>query len=42
MVGKYSTGKVFGAIQNEAYWMKIVDNSTRTLQVLNLWLFQSL
>jgi hypothetical protein len=33
MAGKYSTGIALLAIQNEAYWIKIVDNSTRALQV---------
>ena len=33
MVGKYSTGIPLLAIQNEAYWIKIVDNSSRALQV---------
>ena len=33
MAGKYSTGFALRAIQNEAYWIKIVDNSTRALQV---------
>ncbi len=40
MAVKYSTGIALLAIQIEAYWIKIVDNSTRALQVYNLWHFQ--